>query len=67
MTCYIIKIYSLYHNDNHYFIFRFIYQIRLAIGGITMRDFLRLIGEQLQPLDVDELKYILQDSFTGTF
>ena len=32
-----------------------------------MRDFLRLIGEQFQPLDVDELKYILQDSFTGTF
>ena len=35
--------------------------------NIDMRDFLRLLEEKLLPLDVEELKYILQDSFTGKF
>ena len=34
---------------------------------IDMTGLLRLIGEQLQPLDVEQLKYILQDNFTGKF
>lgn len=32
-----------------------------------MKDLLNLIGEQLQPIDVEKLKYILWDSFTGKF
>lgn len=32
-----------------------------------MKDLLNLIGEQLQPIDVEKLKYIFWDSFTGKF
>ena len=35
--------------------------------GIDTRNLLNLIGEQLQPLDVDKLKYILAESFTSKF
>ena len=35
------------------------------MAGIDMEDLLRLIGNQLQPVDVEQIKYILQDSFTG--
>ena len=34
---------------------------------IDMRDFLCLLGEQIHPIDVQNLKYVLQDSFTGKF
>lgn len=37
------------------------------MAGIDMKDFLNLIGEQLLPVDVEILKYILRDSFTGKF
>ena len=34
---------------------------------IDMRDFLCLLGEHINPIDVQNLKYVLQDSFTGKF
>lgn len=37
------------------------------MAHIDMRDFLRLLEEKLLPLHVQELKYILQDNFTGKF
>ena len=37
------------------------------MAGTDMKSLLRLIGEQLQPLDVEQFKYILEDSFTGKF
>ena len=37
------------------------------MAGIDMRDLLRLMGKQLHPLDVENLKYIFEDSFTGKF
>lgn len=37
------------------------------MAGTDMTSLLRLIGEQLQPLDVEQFKYILEDSFTGKF
>ena len=37
------------------------------MAGIDMTGLLRLIGEQLQHLDVEQLKCILQDNFTGKF
>ena len=37
------------------------------MAHIDMRNFLRLLEEKLLPLHVQELKYILQDSFTGKF
>ena len=37
------------------------------MASTDMRDLLRLMGEQLQPLDVEELKHILQDSLSGEF
>ena len=37
------------------------------MAGIDMTGLLRLIGEQLQHLDVEQLKHILQDNFTGKF
>ena len=37
------------------------------MNDIDMQDFLRLLEEKLLPLDVEEIKYILQDSFTGKF
>ena len=30
-----------------------------------MDGFLSLFGKQLQPVDLEQLKYILEDSFTG--
>ena len=30
-----------------------------------MTDFLSLMGNELQPSDVEKLKYILKDSFSG--
>ena len=30
-----------------------------------MRDFLKLMGEELLPSDVRDLKYLLQDSLSG--
>ena len=35
------------------------------MAGIDMGGFFSLIGKQLQPRDVEQLKYILEDSFTG--
>ena len=32
-----------------------------------MRDFFKYILEELQPPDVQQLKFILKDSFTGRF
>ena len=37
------------------------------MAGIFMRDFFESMVEELQPSDVQELKYILKDSFTGRF
>ena len=33
--------------------------------GIDIEDLFSLNGKQLQPRDVEQLKYILEDSFTG--
>ena len=33
--------------------------------GIDIEDLFSLIGKQLQPRDVEQLKYILEDSFPG--
>ena len=56
---------------NFYFLFRFIGPSSLVPGtemtNIDMRKFLTLMGEQLQLLDVEKLKYALKDSFTGKF
>ena len=56
---------------NFYFLFRFIRPSSLVTGtemtNIDMRKFLTLMGEQLQLLDVEKLKYDLKDSFTGKF
>ena len=35
--------------------------------GIDIEDLFSLIGKQLQPRDVEQLKYILEDSLTGMF
>ena len=35
------------------------------MAGIDMEDLFSLIGKQLQPGDVEQLKYILEDSFPG--
>ena len=57
--------------NNFYFLFRFIGSSSLVpateMTNIDMRKFLSLMGEQLQLLDVENLKYILKDSFTGKF
>ena len=57
--------------NNFYFLFRFIGSSSLVpateMTNIDMRKFLSLMGEQLQVLDVENLKYILKDSFTGKF
>lgn len=37
------------------------------MAGIDMGGFFSLIGKQLQPRDVEQLKYILEDSLTGMF
>ena len=37
------------------------------MSGIGMNDFYRILGETLQPLDVENLKFVLADSFTGKF
>ena len=37
------------------------------MAGIDMEDLFSLICKELQPGDVEQLKYILEDSFTGTF
>ena len=57
--------------NKFYFIFRFICQSRLVPASemaiIDMRDFLCLLGEHINPIDVQNLKYVLQNSFTGKF
>ena len=35
------------------------------MSGIDMNDFYRILGETLQPLDVENLKFALADSFKG--
>ena len=35
--------------------------------GIDMKEFLRVLGGKLERLDVENLKFILADSFTGKF
>ena len=37
------------------------------ITGISMIDFLRLTEEQPKPVNVENLRYLLKDSFTGKF
>ena len=37
------------------------------MAGIYMRNFLESIVNQLQPEDLEGLKYILKDNFTGKF
>ena len=37
------------------------------MAGIGMKDLLNLMKEELKPSDVDNLKYILEESFTGKF
>ena len=37
------------------------------MAGIDMEDFFSLLGEQLLPVDVEMLKYILRGAFTGKF
>ena len=37
------------------------------MGGIDMRNFLESVVNQLQAEDLDGLKYILKDNFTGKF
>ena len=35
------------------------------MAEVDMDGFLSLFGKQLQPVDLEQLKYILEDSFTG--
>ena len=37
------------------------------MAGMDMKVLLESIAGQLQPSDIEELKYILKDSFTGMF
>ena len=37
------------------------------MAGTDMGGFLELLGNELQPLEVEELKYIWGNSFKGTF
>ena len=37
------------------------------MSGIAMRNFFKSVVEELQSSDVQQLKYILRDSFTGRF
>ena len=37
------------------------------MAGIGMNEFYRILGETLQPLDVENLKFVLAGSFTGKF
>lgn len=37
------------------------------MAGIAMKDFFKSILEELQPLEVQQLNYILKDSFKGRF
>ena len=37
------------------------------MGGTDMRNFLESVVNQLQAEDLDGLKYILKDNFTGKF
>ena len=37
------------------------------MGGICMNEFYRILDEELEPLDVEKLKFLLADSFTGKF
>ena len=57
--------------NNSFFIFRLNGQSSLVtankMANVDMRKFLSIMGEQLQLLDVEKLKYILEDSFTGKF
>ena len=57
--------------NNSFFIFRLNGQSSLVtankMANVDMRKFLSTMGEQLQLLDVEKLKYILEDSFTGKF
>ena len=57
--------------NNSFFIFRFNGQSSLVtankMANVDMRKFLSIMGEQLQLLEVEKLKYILEDSFTGKF
>ena len=37
------------------------------MGGTDMNEFYRVLGETLQPLDVEYLKFLLANNFTGKF
>lgn len=37
------------------------------MAGIGIEDLLSLMREELKPSDVEDLKYILEKSFTGKF
>ena len=37
------------------------------MGGISMNEFYRILGEALQPSDVQTLKFLLTDNFKGKF
>ena len=37
------------------------------MGGIDMNEFYRVLGETLQPLDVEYLKFLLANNFAGKF
>lgn len=37
------------------------------MGGIRMNEYYTTLGETLQPLDVEYLKFLLANNFTGKF
>ena len=37
------------------------------MDGIDMNAFYRILGERLQPLDVENLKFLLANNFKGKF
>ena len=45
--------------------YKFIYYEKMS--GIDMNEFYRILGENLQPLDVENLKFLLADYFRGKF
>ena len=41
--------------------------VKKKMASICMNEFYRILGETLQPLDVENLKFVLAGSFTGKF
>ena len=56
-----------YRGHSYQTIYQSLLDSSSEMASTDMRDLLRLMGQQLQVLDMEELKHILQDSFAGEF